>query len=250
MITLSTLHDPEGIFLPLIKKVRSKLTGCFGGAIIAYTKATDRRVLAILKDIGLVPILGGLWGEARKKALNKALKTNSKLFFVCDFDKILHWLLVEPKEIERVLQLSPRQDLMIFGRRPEIMSTYPDSWIKTESVMNYLVSMVVGFPLDPLAATFLLNQKAALVISQKAIEKNWGTCVEWPLLVYLAGLKIGFKKPCGLTWEDPDRFIKEIRKAGDLRKWKKTRYDSLAEWKKRISSMTEQFAVIKRLALS
>lgn len=248
MITLSTLHDPEGIFLPLIKKVENKLAAFFGGAIIAYTKVTDRRVLAILKDLGLVPVLSGLWGEARKKALDKALKTNNKLFFICDFDKILHWLLVEPKEIKRILQFSPRWDLTIFGRSSQVMATYPDSWIKTESVTNCIVSQVVGFHLDILAAVLLLNRKAARVISQKAAEKSWGSCVEWPLLVHLAGLKIGFKEPRGLTWEDPDRFTKEIKKAGGLKKWKEVRYNSLEEWEKRFFSMNEQFAAIKRLS--
>lgn len=247
MIALSTLHDPEGVFLPLVEKVKDGLRDNFAGAIIAYTKGTTSELLNVLKGLGLILVLGGLWGESKKAALEKALKTDSQRFFFCDFDKILHWLLIEKEELRSILAFSPKEDFLIFGRDKKTMATYPASWVETESISSHLVLQVLGLSMDVDAAVCLLNRKAAEVICKNSIEKSWGVCAEWPILVYKARLKIGYREAKGLTWEDPDRFGKEIKKMGGLSRWQRLNYDSLVEWDKRISSLVEKLMVIKRL---
>ncbi|MFC1726998.1 hypothetical protein ACFL0Y_00575 [Patescibacteria group bacterium] len=246
MFILSTLHDPEGRFLPLIKKVREKLVVYPNQIIIAYTKATDKKVIESLKKLGCQLVIGGQWGEARKRALEIALQTETDNFFVCDFDKIFHWLEVAPKELKEILAKPLPQDFLISGRGPKVFSTYPFSWQKTEIITNYLVSKVIGFQVDVLAATFLFNRRAAKVMLNNSREKSWGACVEWPLLVHQTGLKIGYQEVRGLTWEDPDRFKKEIKKSGGLKKWQTINYDSLEEWEKRIDFLSIMFRVFKR----
>jgi hypothetical protein len=247
MLLVSTFHDPKAIFLSLLKKAKKALIKNFRGAIIACTASTHPQSLVLLKEAKLTPITAGLWGEARRKALCRALKSKGESFLVCDFDKILHWLEAARNELGSILDSKPTKDCLIFGRSQKVMATYPDSWVKTEQIINHLVGKIIGQKVDILAATWILSRRAARIICQEGRQKSWGACSEWPLLIHQAGLKLGYQEARGLTWEDPDRFQKEIKEAGGLKAWQSKKYDSFKEWNKRLSSLTEQFSVIKNL---
>ena len=246
MQTISTVHDPEGRFIPLINQIRNHLRKNFNQAVIAHTATTSKKVISQLKKLGFNPILGGKFGESRKMVLKKALQLKSNHFFCCDFDKIIHWILTAPEELKSLLKTKPEADFVVLGRNKTAWSSYPDSWIKTETIINRLVAKIIGIPADIYTTVYILNRQAAEVIAQNAQEKNWGACAEWPLLAYKAGLKLDHQECQGLSWEDPDRFQKEIKEAGNLELWKQIKYDSVQEWKKRLSSALEQITVIEK----
>lgn len=248
MKTISTLHDPEGRYSPLVSKYKYFLKKQFSGTVIAYTSGTDNKLVSSLKTLGFSLIVSGDYGEARVGVLKKALKSESEYFFFCDFDKILHWIKVERSELKDLLKDKPKKDFVSFGRSESVFNTYPDSWQKPESITNYLVSRILGFNIDVCTSVCVLNIEAAEIVVKLSKEKDWGSCVEWPLLVYKAGLSIGCQEFAGLTWEDPDRFEKEIEKFGGLEKWKKLNYSSKDEWERRTRSLLQQARVIKKLS--
>ncbi|HUW21445.1 MAG TPA: hypothetical protein VMW41_02130 [Candidatus Bathyarchaeia archaeon] len=248
MITISTIHDPQGIFLPLIGKVKQDLEVNFCGTVVAYTAETSITVIKTLEKFKLNPILGGLWGEARKKALSEALKSTSDFIFVCDFDKILHWLLTAKSELKTLLKVNPEADYLILGRSGRTMATYPLSWVKTESITSHLISKILGFPVDALTAAAILNRRSGEKIARSSCEASWGSCIEWPLIVHAAELDISYQEAKGLTWEDPDRFRQEIKNCASLNKWQQEKYDSFSEWERRISILEQQWQVVNRFS--
>lgn len=248
MITLTTLHDSEGRFVPLVKEAEDFLVKYFQLMVIGYTEATSIKTISYLDSLGFDSFSSGTFGEARIKALKRAMRKDDEHFFVCDFDKILHWIRIEPDELVRVLLRRYFKDITSIGRSEEIFRTYPDSWYMPETSINGIVSKIVGKKMDVLTAVFVMRRKAAEVIVESAKEKGWGSCVEWLLLCNKAGLSIGNWNAKGLSWEDPERFKSEMKRAGGLKKWKEENYNSIDEWEKRLTSALEQIEVIKRLS--
>lgn len=246
MKVVSTLHDCEGRFLALVRKFRKDFPKNLTGTIISHTKETNQSLIALLESLGMIPVLGGKWGEARRIGMAEALDSSEERFFFCDFDKILHWLSVERNEFISLLNCQTEKDFLVLGRGKKVFETYPQSWQRTESIINELVSQKFGFRVDVLASACILNRKTGREIIAQSKEKEWGSCVEWPLLVYKSGLKIGYQELEGLTWEDPDRFEKEIKKIG-RKFWQEENYNSISEWEKRVMICGQQLAVVKRL---
>lgn len=250
MKIITILHDPTNIFLPLVREIEDGLAPLLKNSIVAHTETTQKEILDWLEARGATNFIGGLFGESRISGIKKALEKDSheNTFFVIDFDKLLHWVLLENEELQKVLQGEVLQssDFFIFGRNETAMNTYPSSWIATESIAGRFVSEVLGLTVEPLAAVCLMNRRSALVIGEKAEEKGWASCVEWPLIVHNNNLKVEYVDAKGLTWEDPDRFQNEISEAGSLEDWIKERYDGIGEWSKRIMILNDQLSVIKK----
>lgn len=247
MIVLSQLHDPKGTFAPLIRENR-KLLAKLNPCVIGVTKDTSSKVIKLFDKLKYEIVEVGLHSEGKLKILKKALKRKEDWFSYHDFDKILHWFKVAENEFFGITNSIPQQDFLILGRSAKTLSTYPASWITCEGISNLLLSKIINRKVDALTSSCVFNRKSAEIIVKESKEKNWGSVVEWPLLIYKKGLKIGYKECKGLTWEDPDRFLDEIKKSGSLEKWKKEKYEGISEWEKRISALNEQTAAIKRLS--
>lgn len=245
---ITTIHDPDGLFIDLIKQVNLEFSKIAPQIIAAKTENTSLQLTEELEGRQTVVFVGGLWGQSRKEALEKALEDKeTDWVFACDFDKILHWLLIEKLEFESILSNPPHDcDFKIFGRGEKTFSTYPNSWFSTESHLNYLVSKVLKIKVDTLAATFLFNREVGEYISKEGREESWGACVEWPLLAHQASGRIAYQEANGLTFEDPDRCQKEIEEAGGLEDWLWIRFDNPTEWAKRFNSSLEQSKVVER----
>ncbi len=248
MIVLSTLHDPEGRFVPLIQSSEDFFQEHTPDLIVAHTTSTSAKTLSHLKHLGVDIFPSGLFGEARIASLQRGLKTREKTFLTCDFDKILHWIRVDPGEWVKLLKTIPRKDYVAYGRSETTWKTYPISWYYPETAINHLVSKAVGFKVDVLTSVALFKRTAAEVIARKAKEKSWGSVVEWFLLPFKEGLPVGYTDANGLSWEDPDRFGEEIKAARGLKTWMSKNYDTVEEWKKRLTSAMMQVEVIQRMS--
>lgn len=249
MLFISTINDPDGVYLGLINKVEKNLFDIFGNkTTISFSSSTDQRVISKLQELGIETLKGGMYGEGKLTSLRKATQHSVVLFYI-DFDKILHWLLHEEQELLAILQdenYIGDNDLVLFGRTNQAMDTYPESWIKTESIANKLVSEIYNRKLDIYTGTVMLSRHSQELILKESSEKGWGSCIEWPLLPISNNLKYEYVEVNGLSWEDPDRInIKENTKEYD--QWYKINYESIDEWKKRTEFLLEQVKVIQRL---
>ena len=133
------------------------------------------------------------------------------------------------------------------GRSKKAWSSYPASWVKTETIANELLSNVLGQNVDAATGDLIITRKAVELMLEKSIEENAGACAEWPLLATASGFQVGCELVDGLSWEDPDRFQHEIITYGGFEKWKKTKYGSLDEWIKRSQYQLEILQTIARM---
>ena len=195
MIIISTLHDPEGRLLSIVRLLKKELSTL--NLIIAVTNNTDKNLVTFLLNLGIQIVDGGRYGESRLSALRESLKRKKSFIFCCDFDKVLHWLLVDPKEFKNFLVCSLKEDFLILGRTKKVFATYPRSWKVTESIINHLVSKIINSKVDVLTGVYIFQRIVGEVIVKEAIETSWGACVEWPLLAQFAGLEINYREVKG-----------------------------------------------------
>lgn len=247
MKVFTVVCDPKASLLPLFEKAKAKIGKEFEPAFCVYTKDTDLKLISALEDFGFKTRVGGLFGESRILALKETARKFTPPFFYCDLDKIIHWYLSNPEELKNLLGKGFEGDFFVAGRPSGVFLTYPLSWQKTESVANELTSQILGEEYDVMTAGCGLGKKSVEVILKKAVEKSWGTTVEWPLLCFKEGLKITTKQFLGLTWEDPEKFKEEINIEGGQIYWERKNYNSLFEWGKRTAALLEQIKVIQRL---
>lgn len=241
---LSTLHDPDGRFVPLIKSQRTKLDHY--QFIIAHTAQTHPETLKILKKQNIHLVLGGQWGEARQVCLKVALERQVTDFFICDFDKILHWLKIQPKEFSEIINQPQTHDFFIFGRNQKTFATYPQSWVMPETALNNLLSRKINQDIDALASVCRLNKQTSKLFLELAKEAGWASFIEWTLIAHLHRLSIKYQSAKGLSWEDPDRSEADIHQAGSFKKWQAIRYDGVEEWQKRFQIALDQLKVFTR----
>ena len=101
----SVLHDPEGRLLPWAERHAAGL-GAYAAAAVAATPQTDRRLLALLRQAGAVPLPGGPEvGTARRRALAAAAAARPGLpVLAVDFDRWLYWREHAPEELAAVAE--------------------------------------------------------------------------------------------------------------------------------------------------
>jgi hypothetical protein len=243
---LSYFHDPDDLFVPILSEI--KLPEELKGSIVAVTPETTIKVYELVKNLGFKIIEGGPYGYARIAALRESLKLNdSEHFFVCDFDKMLHWLTSNREEFLSVMRSVPKEDLTVVARGPHALATYPKSWVETEQIAAKILAKVIGQEVDLMNGPYILNKKAAEIIVSSSVETGVGSCAEWCILAKQGGLSIGNMEVEGLTWEDPDRYTSSIAKYTNLEDWKEATFDSLYEWRKRVEFLHKQVQVMIRL---
>ena len=245
---ITTLHDPSNVFSPLIEQVKELFMELAPNLVIACTETTNTNIINYISSYGALTMEGGLWGQSRRKALAYTLdQTQAQNFFVCDFDKIIHWLKVAPEELSNLLKEGVSVgEFRILGRDAKTFATYPNSWLATESKINKMVSQLIKLDVDILAATFLFDWDIAQSIVSQSQEESWGACVEWPLIAFSTGKKMSCKNAQGLTFEDPDRCQEDIQRAGGYENWLENRFDNPTEWAKRFGASLEQTKVVER----
>jgi hypothetical protein len=161
---------------------------------------------------------------------------------------MLHWLKNKPHEFSSIINIKPKADLTVIARSARALSTYPETWQQTEAIAMRILTKITKRHLDFMNGPSILSPDAAKVISQNGIEKGVGSCVEFCMLVNQAGLSLENLEVDGLTWEDPDRYIKLIKQADTFDDWKYDTYHSLYEWRKRVDFLNKQVEVMIRLS--
>jgi hypothetical protein len=247
MLLLSYIHDPDDLFLPLLTNL--SVPEMVKGSVVAVSPTTTLKVVNTLKGLGFEIIEGGLYGVARIKCLKHALaKRKDGFFFICDFDKLLHWILIDPAELTKLTQEIPKYDMTVIARSSKALATYPETWARTEHIATRILAKIIKQNVDFMNGPCILSYAAADNIIVKAKETGVGSCAEFCLLTFQAGLTIGNLEVDSLTWEDPERYEALIKKFSSFEDWKYDTYHSLYEWRKRVSFLHTQVEVMIRLS--
>ncbi len=245
---LSHFHDPDNLFVSILERVEGKLPAELKGSVVAVTPETTITVYELVKRLGFTIVEGGPYGVGRMSALKKTLSlSDDDLFFVCDFDKMLHWIENDPAEFNSIFSIKPEFDLTAIARGEKAKATYPLSWLETEFIATRIIGKILGKEVDLMNGPYIANRKAAETIAEKARETGVGACTEWCLIAHLNNLTVGNYFVNGLTWEDPDRYSKQIAESGSFEAWKNRTFDSLYEWRKRVEFLHRQVEVMIRL---
>ena len=246
MLLVSYLHDPDDLFLPLLSKL--ELPEELKGSVVAISPTTTDTVRDTVKALGFEVIEGGLYGTARLNCLKYALdSSNDQFFFICDFDKLLHWMRTNPGELTAMINATPKYDMTMIARSTRALATYPETWVQTEQIAMRIMAKIIKQNVDFMNGPCILSVPAAKNILAGAVETGVGSCTEFCLLTYQKGLSIGNYEVDSLTWEDPDRYDSLIKDAQSFDDWKYDTYHSLYEWRKRVSFLHTQVEVMIRL---
>lgn len=241
----SHFHDPDNLFIPILERNKQNIPDDVKGSVIAVTPQTTLSVYNLLKDMGFRLIEGGPYGFGRNSALKESLKdTNETTFFVCDFDKFLHWIETDNNEFVNLFSRDFKYDLNIVARSESARETYPQSWLETEYIVTKIIGKILGKNVDLMNGPFIAKRGVAEQIALNAKETGVGACAEWCLIAHLGGYSLGNISVEGLTWEDPDRYTELIKKSPSFSDWKENTFDSLYEWRKRVEFLHKQVEVM------
>ena len=238
-----TLHDPEGSMLEQAARVLDAWKKLFTISVIAYTKQTHVELVHSLHTSGMQMIEGGLWGEGRTKAVTflHGLGTHESTL-IMDFDKLIHILDFCAAEFMTFVRREWPVSTMI-GRTKKAWETFPQSWKQTETVANMLGNRSYETTdRDYLLGTFVLNPAELETIANHSVATGFDAVFEW--ITLLGGKKLAYVDSDLFDWEDPDRNLADIDKLGPA-EWERVRFDSIAEWKKRIKNLQDIVAVLK-----
>jgi hypothetical protein len=255
---VATLHDPCGVFLPLIDLELAAVTTALGSyplVVIATTPATDARLTTRLGQLGVHVVPGGQAGEGRRAALTAA-GADQPAYFSCDFDRWLHWVRFWPQELAalpaRVERLSSGKRIspwyVCLGRTARAFATHPAAQRLPETATNGALAAAAGRLLDAAAGAAWLTPGAVEIILTGSREPTAATDLEWPALILredpgrLRGLRCE-----GLEWETPDVHAAEIIAAGGLTAWTHATFDTPAMWAARLRLAAASGAALERV---
>lgn len=245
MQILTYLHDPDDLYIDLINSLN--LPNELSNGVISVSPSTTKNIKKMVKELPYERIIGGLYGESRIKLVKYAVENiNSDYYLLCDFDKLVHWINTDLEELIRVTNLHLDPDVTVIARSSRALSTYPDTWIQTESIATQIMAKILKKKVDFMNGPLILNKHAVEVIANEALEQNVGSCSEFCLIANKAKLTIDNLEVDGLTWEDPDRYTKLIKQARSYDDWKYDTYYSLYEWRKRVEFLNIQVETMIR----
>jgi len=254
---VATLHDPRGVFLPLIDRELATVTTALGSyllVVIAATPTTDARLTTRLAQLGARIVPGGQAGESRRAALTAA--EDQSAYFSCDFDRWLHWVRFWPQELAslpaRVARCRGGKRsspwYVCLGRTARAFATHPAAQRLPETATNRALSAAAGHPLDAAAGAAWLTSQAAQLILAGSREPTAATDLEWPALILredpsrLHGLRCE-----GLEWETPDVHAAEIISAGGLEAWTQASFDTPSMWAARLRLAAASGGALERV---
>ena len=172
------------------------------------TKATHVDVIRALTEEGWVIVepRSELGVEhitnSRRRVLRSAITGGADHTHLVDMDRVLHWTMTYPEELERVAAEIPSHGFLIIGRTPRALATHPRNQSETETLANRVASLVLGREVDITAASRGIGREAAEVILQYSRGRFFDSDSEWPtILLCRSKISIDYLPVEGLEWE-------------------------------------------------
>jgi hypothetical protein len=234
-VFVTALHDPKAKLKKLSDQHVKDLLQIFDKVILSASKQTNRQYLNTLNKQGcnIVSRTNSSIARAYYTAIKKGYASNAKKIFYCDFDRILHWVHFFPKELKKVTKINC--NYLVCERRPQDYKKHHQALYETEIISNKIISKALGEKKyhDYLSGCFVYSRAATKVVLKSGVKKGMQHYGVWPIKLAAAGIKPKYIYCKGLEWETPDRFKKEIKKAGGIRKWRENLSNS-TEWQRRV----------------
>jgi hypothetical protein len=250
---VSTLHDPEGRFIPALEARGGRLAQ-YAGVYVRATAATAGAVCALLRDLGAA-VDGGApagIGAARRLALRAAVEGGHAAFLYCDFDRWLHWAGSYPDELrglpERIARRRPRPGYVCLGRTARAYATHPLVQRLAETATNHAFGLALGRRIDATAGACWIAAEAAALLLRESAEPTNATDLEWPALVHRAAPgRLAYLATEGLEFETAEFYQPEVVAAGGVDAWARRQYERPDAWLARLRLATDSVAAAQRV---
>ena len=249
-----TVHDPDRRLFDLTKRHLGALTSLYDGALALCSHATHPDTIGLLGDHGVIiryqEVQGvdiGSLGAVRLATIAEAARLGYSHCHLCDHDRVLHWLMYFPDELERAIDRIRDHDFLIFGRTERAFATHPAAQRDTEALVTHAFELAWGDPWDITAGSRGLSQRAIRYLLAYSREASVGNDGEWPLVLRrVAEMRIGYMATEGLEFETTDRYDDQIAALGSRAVWIDAHYNTLASWEARIRTAHLIISAIRR----
>jgi hypothetical protein len=205
-ITLACTWRPRGQ-LVRFQRLYPVIAALYSDVVIALL-ANERDILRALQEYPRVIVVQPSdISTGRHLAIYTAAQHSGDFIHYIDLDRMLRWLETQPEEMREIINLIPRYDCLIIGRTPDAFATHAQALQQTESIVNEVVSFLLGQPVDTGGGSRGFSRQAVRFLQQHSTLGNAiGTDAEWPILLQRGGFTVGYQAARGLTWEVPDHY--------------------------------------------
>jgi hypothetical protein len=237
-------HDPAGELTEQLARLLPDMNQLFAAIAVDASLETNPEALTLLRDAGAhveqtrrvfldgVPQLG----QIRRAVVAAALRLGATWVFYCDGDRLLHWLVHHPAELEGALRRISEHDLTVFGRTSRAFESHPHTQRATERIINDVYAAISGHNWDVTAAARGLSRRAAEAIVAGCHEDSFGVDAVWPLfLQQVGGFTLGEVKTEGLEFETAAQYRQEVAAAGGEEAWKRLIDGNARRWAFRLN---------------
>lgn len=232
-----TLHDPNLSMFDQAVRVLPTIRKLFKNVFVAATNVSVDNYAQILKINNIKICPGGLWNEGRISAIKSSVLSDpEEKVALFDFDKLLHIGENNLDLFTESMSLKPNVGTLL-GRNKRAWETYPESWKKTESIVNIIANnhwQTQNW--DYMVGAWILPSRYAKTLIDKSKGKNFDAALEYEKIFIEEKMPIDYLECDYLDWEDADRNQELIKNMG-YDKWKMEYFESLMEWKRRIDNL-------------
>ena len=231
----ATVHQPDERLAGLMEAQLPALARCYAVLVAYCSRDTHPTVLDLLRRQGANVEVDGeapagirRIGGVRRRAIRAGLAAGTGHLQMCDFDRILHWVVHYPSELDAVIAEICSHDLLVLGRTERAWATHPAYQAETEPLFNHVFYLATGRRWDVGAGSRGLSRRAAELLLSISTEETVGVDAEWPVLLLkqppdssftAGGFCLGYRACDGLEFETADRFGPEIEAAGGYEAW-------------------------------
>lgn len=239
---VSTLHVTSDAYLHHLPTTIPQLQTLYRFLAVVATPQSDPRTLLWLEGAGVVVARVGSAeiGSSRRAALQLGLdQGDAGHIHYCDFDRLLHWQMHCPDELQQVVTAQiPLADYSAIGRTEAALATHPPVQIACETLTNRVCSHTLGRSMDVTAGSNGTSIAAAAHIVAHSSEVTNATDCEWPLLIdNHPALSLQFIATDGLSFETATFFGEGVY----------AQADSAENWGKRVQLARESVDAVLRL---
>ncbi|HJQ82520.1 MAG TPA: hypothetical protein VKA21_00475 [Candidatus Binatia bacterium] len=237
----ATLHDPSGALADALARALPRLATLYRGVAVASSPPTAARIRRLLAAAGMDAgtVRSNRRGALYRLAVRAALASGTARIHYVDFDRALHWLLRDARELRSALRLARRHRVLLLGRTPKAHRSHHVPLWATETLANRLIAERLGLPrpLDLLVPSFVLDREGVAALLARSRARDASVYGEWAALVLGLAPEVAYLECRGLEWETPDRHRRAVRRAG-LAAWRR-RQETRAEWELRVAMAVE-----------
>lgn len=235
-VLAATTYDPEGRFVPLLAQWMPTVRKRFPTIVVTTPPGLHRETRQLLtgEGIQICEISQNAIGRNYREAITRAAEVGDVLYV--DLDRILHWVATYPDELDRTVAACAPHDWVVLERSARAFLTHQRPLRDTEHVFTTVLDSLCGWgPHDFLSGALYLSRDVARVLARNLHAEDQGWWGEYILTLKHEGHAPVFFSCEGLEWETPDRYQREIERAGGLVAWKTSIDTSVTEWESRVN---------------